>query len=182
MSIEVNNESGAEVPATELTAVARYVLDRLDVHPAAELSMVFVDLEAMSELHEHWMDLPGPTDVMSFPMDEMTPGGRPDASAPGPAMLGDIVICPQFAAQQAKQAGHSVERELTLLTIHGVLHLLGYDHAEPDEEKEMFELQNGLLEDWFETRRAEARKAAQVERDRRLLGKVGLLNDPDESR
>lgn len=182
MSIEVNNESGVDVPAAELSAVARYVLDRLDVHPAAELSMVFVDLEAMADLHERWMDLPGPTDVMSFPMDEMTPGGRPDATAPGPAMLGDIVICPQFAAQQAKQAGHSTDRELSLLTIHGVLHLLGYDHAEPDEEKEMFELQNRLLEDWFEMQRAEARKAAQIERDRRLLGKVGLLNDPDEAR
>ncbi|MBB3039010.1 rRNA maturation RNase YbeY [Hoyosella altamirensis] len=182
MSIEVNNESGVAVPAEDLSAVARYVLDQLDVHAAAELSMVFVDLDAMSELHQRWMDLPGPTDVMSFPMDEMIPGARPDASSPGPAMLGDIVICPQFAAKQAKQAGHSVDHELALLTIHGVLHLLGYDHAEPDEEKEMFALQNSLLSDWFELRQAEARKVAQIERDRRLLGKVGLLNDPDELR
>ena len=89
------------------------------------------------------MDLPGPTDVMSFPMDELEPGGRPDAPEPGPSMLGDIVLCPEFAAEQAAAAGHSLGHELALLTIHGVLHLLGYDHAEQDEEKEMFALQAG---------------------------------------
>ena len=71
-------------------------------------------------------------------MDELEPGGRPDAPEPGPSMLGDIVLCPQFAADQAAAAGHSLGQELALLTVHGVLHLLGYDHAEPDEEKEMF--------------------------------------------
>ncbi|GGC71906.1 rRNA maturation RNase YbeY [Hoyosella rhizosphaerae] len=179
MSIEVNNESGVAVPAKRLMSVARYALDRLDVHPAAELSMVFVDLDTMSDLHQQWMDLPGPTDVMSFPMDELTPGGRPDASAPGPAMLGDIIICPQFAAAQAKSVGHTVDHELAVLTVHGVLHLLGYDHAEPDEEKEMFALQNQLLTDWVEEQQKQARKVAQMERDRKLLGKVGLLDDPD---
>ncbi|WP_149361401.1 rRNA maturation RNase YbeY [Lolliginicoccus suaedae] len=180
MSIEVSNESGVAVPAKRLMAVARYALDRLDVHPAAELSMVFVDKETMAELHVQWMDLPGPTDVMSFPMDELTPGGRPDAADPGPAMLGDIIICPQVAAEQAEQAGHSPEHELAVLTVHGVLHLLGYDHAEPDEEKEMFGLQNQLLADWVAAQEEKARKAAQVERDRRLLGKVGLLDDSSD--
>ena len=103
--------------------------------------MVLLDTAAMADLHMRWMDLPGPTDVMSFPMDELEPGGRPDAPEPGPAMLGDIVLCPEFAAEQAAVAGHSLGHELALLTIHGVLHLLGYDHAEPDEEKEMFALQ-----------------------------------------
>ena len=103
--------------------------------------MVLLDTAAMADLHMRWMDLPGPTDVMSFPMDELEPGGRPDAPEPGPAMLGDIVLCPEFAAEQAAAAGHSLGHELALLTIHGVLHLLGYDHAEPDEEKEMFALQ-----------------------------------------
>ena len=102
--------------------------------------MVLLDTAAMADLHMRWMDLPGPTDVMSFPMDELEPGGRPDAPEPGPAMLGDIVLCPEFAAEQAAAAGHSLGHELALLTIHGVLHLLGYDHAEPDEEKEMFAL------------------------------------------
>ena len=146
MSIEVSNESGIDVSETKLISVARFVIERMDVNPAAELSMVLLDSAAMADLHMRWMDLPGPTDVMSFPMDELTPGGRPDTPDPGPAMLGDIVLCPEFAAAQAATARHSVEHELAVLTVHGVLHLLGYDHAEPDEEKEMFGLQSDLLQ------------------------------------
>ena len=152
MSIEVSNESGVDVPEEMLIEVATFALERMDVHPAAELSMVLVDNETMAELHMRWMDLPGPTDVMSFPMDELEPGGRPDAAEPGPSMLGDIVLCPQFAADQAATAGHPLEHELALLTVHGVLHLLGYDHAEPDEEREMFGLQGKLLADWQQSR------------------------------
>ncbi|MGN0102579.1 MAG: rRNA maturation RNase YbeY, partial [Dietzia sp.] len=93
-----------------------------------------------------------PTDVMSFPMDELTPGGRPDLPEPGPAMLGDIVLCPAFAADQAASSGHPLAHELALLTVHGCLHLLGYDHAEPAEEREMFGLQNELLGEWYDHR------------------------------
>ncbi|MCY4668185.1 MAG: rRNA maturation RNase YbeY, partial [Rhodococcus sp.] len=150
MSIEVSNESGMDISEPELISVARFVIARMDVHPAAELSMVLVDSATMADLHVRWMDLPGPTDVMSFPMDELEPGGRPDSPEPGPSMLGDIVLCPSFAADQADKAGHSLAHELALLTVHGVLHLLGYDHAEPEEEKEMFGLQNNLLEEWDE--------------------------------
>ena len=116
------------------------------VSPAAELSIIAVTTDAMAELHERWMDEPGPTDVMSFPMDELVEESRrPDASDMGPALLGDIVLCPEFAKAQARSAGHSLDDELHLLTVHGVLHLLGYDHAEPDEEREMFALQATLL-------------------------------------
>ncbi|MDQ2722194.1 MAG: rRNA maturation RNase YbeY, partial [Actinomycetota bacterium] len=94
MSIEVANESDVDVAEAELVSVATFALARMQVHPAAELSMVLVDSVAMADLHLQWMDLPGPTDVMSFPMDELRPGGRPDAAEPGPAMLGDIVLCP----------------------------------------------------------------------------------------
>src|SRR5690625_1911126 len=94
-SVEVANESGSDVDETALGDVARYALDRIGVHPAAELSLAMVDVATMAALHVRWMDLPGPTDVMSFPMDEMTPGGRPDATEPGPAVLGDIVLCPE---------------------------------------------------------------------------------------
>jgi len=104
---------------------------------------VLVDEPAMERLHVQWMDLPGPTDVMSFPMDELRPGSEDEEPEPG--LLGDVVLCPTVAAQQAAQAGHSTAEELLLLTTHGILHLLGYDHAEPDEEKEMFELQRRLL-------------------------------------
>ena len=176
MSIEISNESGMDVAEDELLSVARFAIARMDVHPAAELSMVLVDLDTMADLHMRWMDLPGPTDVMSFPMDELEPGGRPDGPLPGPSMLGDIVLCPAFAAAQAKKAGHSLAHELALLTVHGVLHLLGFDHAEPEEEKEMFALQNSLLADWYEDLRKARRAAFLAERDRRLLGKAGFFD------
>lgn len=180
MSIEVSNESGMDVSEEELISVARFVIARMDVHPAAELSMVLADSATMADLHMRWMDLPGPTDVMSFPMDELEPGGRPDAPEPGPAMLGDIVLCPSFAAEQADKAGHPLAHELALLTVHGVLHLLGYDHAEPAEEKEMFSLQNRLLEEWYEDLRRAERDAELAARDQKLLGKAGFFDSPEQ--
>ncbi len=182
MSIEVANESNVQVDEAALVSVATFALGRMEVHPAAELSMVLVDSAAMAELHLQWMDLPGPTDVMSFPMDELRPGGRPDAAEPGPSMLGDIVLCPSFAAEQAESAGHSLQEELLLLTVHGVLHLLGYDHAETGEEKEMFDLQNQLLADFFYAQRRAARQALLDEADARLLGTVGLDPNGDATR
>lgn len=143
--IEVNDESGHE-PApdcTEISELATWVLDDLRVHPQSDLSIVLIDEEAMAALHVEWMDLEGPTDVMSFPMDEVRP--TPLGQDPQPGMLGDIVICPQVAAQQALKSGHNTMEEILLLTTHGILHLLGYDHAEADEKKEMFDLQRRLL-------------------------------------
>jgi probable rRNA maturation factor len=177
MSIEVSNESGIDVSEEELISVARFVIDKMKVHPAAELSMVLLDTSSMADLHMRWMDLPGPTDVMSFPMDELEPGGRPDAPEPGTAMLGDIVLCPEFAAKQAETAGHSLGHELALLTVHGVLHLLGYDHAEPDEEKEMFALQRELLEGWVADQVESYHQDRQTERDRRLLDKSRFFDE-----
>jgi probable rRNA maturation factor len=177
VSIEVSNESGLDVSEEELVSVARFVIKKMKVHSAAELSMVLLDTAAMADLHMRWMDLPGPTDVMSFPMDELEPGGRPDAPEPGPAMLGDIVLCPQFAAEQATAAGHTLGQELALLTVHGVLHLLGYDHAEPDEEKEMFALQRQLLEEWVAAQVEAYRLDRQSEKDRRLLDKSRFFDE-----
>lgn len=150
MSIEVNNESGFEVDEAEFAALARYVLDAMRVHPQSELSILFVDTTVMSELHVQWMDEPGPTDVLSFPMDELRPGRDGELSPPG--TLGDVVLCPDVAVEQAKVAGHSTVEEMLLLTTHGILHLLGYDHAEPEEEKEMFALQRKLLLTFLATR------------------------------
>jgi probable rRNA maturation factor len=178
MSIEVSNESGIDVSESELISVARFVIEKMDVHPAAELSMVLVDSAAMADLHMRWMDLPGPTDVMSFPMDELEPGGRPDSPEPGPAMLGDIVLCPEFAEQQAVTAGHSLGQELALLTVHGVLHLLGYDHAEPDEEKEMFALQRQLLEEWVANQVQAYHDDRQTQKDQRLLDESRYFDQP----
>lgn len=174
MSIEIANESGVQVDEPSIVAAARFALDRMGVSPLAELSVLLVELDVMADLHQRWMDLPGPTDVMAFPMDELDSARRPDAAGLGPALLGDIVLCPDFAKDQAKKAGHSLIDELHLLTVHGVLHLLGYDHAEPAEEREMFTLQNRILGD-FRTAAADAeRKSAQREADSKLLGAVGL--------
>jgi probable rRNA maturation factor len=157
VTIEIANESGVAVDEVALASVARYVLDQLRIHPLAELSVLLVDQTAMTELHVKWMDEPGPTDVLSFPMDELRPpsfGGAQAARAggeqagPEPGLLGDVVLCPQVAAAQARQAGHSTQQELELLCVHGILHLLGYDHADPDEEAEMFGLQGELLRAW----------------------------------
>ncbi|MBC7290321.1 MAG: rRNA maturation RNase YbeY [Actinotalea sp.] len=143
MSVEVNNESGHAVDEAEFAALGRHVLDAMHVHPQAELSILLVDADVMTDLHVQYMDEPGPTDVLSFPMDELRPGVEGEPTPAG--LLGDVVLCPEVAARQARDAGHSTEEELLLLTTHGILHLLGYDHAEPEEEKEMFALQRRLL-------------------------------------
>jgi len=143
MAIEINNESGIEVDESALLRLAAYELDFLRVHPDAELAILLVDEAAMEQLHVQWMDEPGPTDVLSFPMDELRPGSDDEITPAG--LLGDIVLCPQVAVAQAEEAGHSVLDELLLLTAHGMLHLLGFDHAEPDDEKEMFGIQRDIL-------------------------------------
>jgi probable rRNA maturation factor len=146
VSIDVNNESGVAVDEQQLVRLSRFLLDRLRVHPLAELSLLLVDTSAMESLHQQWMDEAGPTDVLSFPMDELRPGT--EDREPEPGLLGDVVMCPQVAQQQAESAGHPAEDELQLLCTHGILHLLGYDHAEPEEERQMFALQRDLLAAW----------------------------------
>lgn len=143
MSVEINNESGVEVDEAALQRLAAYALDALYVHPDAELAILLVDEAAMEQLHVQWMDEPGPTDVLSFPMDELRPGSEDDVTPPG--LLGDLVLCPQVAIAQAQEAGHSPLEELTLLTAHGILHLLGFDHADAEEEREMFGIQRDIL-------------------------------------
>ena len=155
MSVEIANESGVAVDEARLAALARYVLDGMRVHPLAELSVLLVDEAAMADLHERWLGEPGPTDVLAFPMDELRPpppgGSQAEHSSDedvGQALLGDVVLCPPVAIVQARQGNHSVQDELDLLCTHGILHLLGYDHAEPDEHATMFGLQDRLLAAW----------------------------------
>src|SRR5690625_3805990 len=124
VSIEINNETPADVDETLLADLARFVLDRLRIHPAADLAVLLVDSESMSQLHERWMDEPGPTDVLSFPMDELRPPA--EGEEPESGLLGDIVLCPEVADRQARGAGHTMEEALQILTTHGILHLLGY--------------------------------------------------------
>ena len=125
--------------------MADFALSNMQVHPDCELNIRLVTEPEITELHIKWMDLPGPTDVLSFPMDEV----KPNSKSNGPGIVGDIVLCPAFAERNEKQ---SLSKELELLTVHGVLHLLGFDHAEAKEEESMFKLQDELLEKWRATR------------------------------
>jgi probable rRNA maturation factor len=155
LSIDIQDEStGHEVDLAGLERLARHVLDRMGVHPLVELSIRLVDVDAMSALHEHFMNEPGPTDVLAFPMDELhDQRDDGDGSDAPPTLLGDVVLCPSVAETQGRQARHTTEDELHLLCTHGVLHLLGYDHADQQEEREMFGLQTQLLESWSAARR-----------------------------
>ncbi len=143
MTIEITNESGVDVDETVLLRLMENSFAELHVSPDADVAILLVDEGAMEALHVQWMDEPGPTDVLSFPMDELRPGTEDQPTAPG--LLGDIVLCPQVAQTQAETAGHPTIDELIMLTTHGLLHLLGFDHAEPDEEREMFGLQRDLI-------------------------------------
>lgn len=147
MSIEIINESGTEVDAEVIARLARHVFEAMWLHPQTELSILLVDEGAMERLHMEQLDEPGPTDVISIPMDELRPGTSTSPAPPG--LLGDIAICPQVAAGQAAAGGHSTIDEILLLTTHGLLHLLGYDHADHQEQEEMFGLQRQLLSDFL---------------------------------
>ena len=146
MTIEVIDESGHALDVQGLSTLSRFVMDRMRVHPQAELCIKAVDEATITGLNEKWMGKEGPTDVLAFPMDELRPGLVNEELEEG--MLGDLVLCPAVAERQAVTAGHSTEAEIELLTVHGILHLLGYDHAEPEEHKEMFGLQDRLLGEW----------------------------------
>lgn len=149
MAIDIDDSSGvAWVDNSRIEAQAAYLLDRLHLSPDADLSILLVDEEEMARLHVEWMDEAGPTDVLSFPMDDLRAGDPTGPRVEG--ILGDIVLCPTVAARQGEVAGHAADVELSLLLTHGVLHLLGHDHAEPEEHERMFALQAELLQGWLE--------------------------------
>jgi len=141
MTVEVTNRSGVDAPEREIESLLTFGISYMDLHPECEISVTFVDDKEMEELHIKWMDEPGTTDVLSFPMD--MPEGKND-----PVTLGDIVIDPLVAEKQAATAGHSTEHEIFILAAHGLLHILGYDHADKDEEKVMFDLQETIVKKW----------------------------------
>ena len=171
MSIEILNESGAEVDVSDLAGLSRFVMDRMRVHPQAELCVKIVDEATIAELNKRWMGKEGPTDVLAFPMDELRPGLVDEDPEEG--VLGDLVLCHEVAARQAAEArdkgqtGYRTDDEVDLLTVHGILHLLGYDHAEPEEHREMFGLQARLLAEWQGARRGETLPGDEPEIDRR---------------
>jgi len=148
--IELNNESGESVDTERLVQLATFALDALRIHPQAELSILLVDEKTMGAYHQKFMGEPGPTDVLSFPMDELR-APEPDEEPPL-GLLGDIVLCPTVTAAQAADSGRTPEEEADYLLIHGLLHLLGHDHAEPAEKKAMFDLNDQVIAAWGASR------------------------------
>ena len=141
MKIDLVNNSSVQCNESAIASVSEFALMKMGIHQESELGIRFVNEDEMSQLHVKWMDLAGPTDVLSFPMDEL----KPNSAANGPGVIGDIVLCPAYAEKNGKQ---SLEKELELLTVHGVLHLLGFDHEDVDDEKKMFALQEEILKEW----------------------------------
>jgi probable rRNA maturation factor len=141
MTIEVTNTSGQLVPTAEMTSLMTHAMKALELNPECDLNIAFVEDDYMTELHIKWMDEPGTTDVLSFPMDMPEEPGQV-------VTLGDIVISPVVAAAQALTQGHSTEHEIYILATHGLLHIIGYDHADKVEEKVMFDLQEKIVTDW----------------------------------
>jgi len=148
VSVEVLDESGSDVAVdlAALAGLARFVLDRMRLHPGTEMCVRLVDEPTIETLNRQWMQADGATDVLAFPIDELTPGRV--GEDPPEGYLGDLALCPQVAAQQAPDHQHAPGDEIDLLCVHGILHLLGYDHADPDQHQEMFGLQTRLLAEW----------------------------------
>lgn len=145
--VTIGNESGLPCDTASLHRLVDHLFAHLRLHPDCELGVTLVDEERMSTLHEDWMQEPGPTDVLSFPIDEVRSAA--DGAEPQAGILGDIVLCPAFARTQAEAAGRSLDAELQFLTTHGLLHLIGHDHATQVEYDAMFALQDSLLDAWW---------------------------------
>lgn len=137
--IDISNRSGVDCPELEIKKLMEFSITELGLSPECDLSLAFIEDSEMEQLHLKWMNLPGTTDVMSFPMDELRPNDK------DPGILGDIVISPRVARSQAEKAGHATDYEIKILAAHGFLHLLGFDHQELEDEKEMFTLQEELV-------------------------------------
>ena len=140
--IDITNESGSPADEEGLVGLATFALDRLRIHPSSELSIILVDEGTMEAYHEKFMGLPGPTDVLSFPMDEMRAPG--DDEDPPSGLLGDIVLCPTVTARQAAENGRTPDGEAE--------YLLGHDHAEPEEKRVMFGLNDEIIAAWDDHR------------------------------
>jgi probable rRNA maturation factor len=138
-------QSAQPVDTARCRSLATAVLDELDLPGDTELAITFVDSSTMASLNREHMGHEGPTDVLSFPIDGADAPLEPDAEVAPPPMLGDIVICPEVAAANASSHAGSYDDEVALLVVHGLLHLLGMDHAEPDGRAAMQHRERELL-------------------------------------
>lgn len=157
MAIEVLNKTDLRCDEEALLSLAHFASEYLGLESQSELAITIVELAEMAALNQQWMGESGPTDVLSFPMGEVTlalshsghfkvTSAQPAVKSP--VVLGDIVLSPEYAKSGAERAGTSLDEELQLLTVHGLLHLLGLDHREKEEERAMFALQGLILREW----------------------------------
>lgn len=140
MAVYLADEQSDPVDGADLVDLARHVLAAQRIPEDMEVALLLVDRDTITRLNATHMGRSGPTDVLAFPIDE--PGESPPDA---PSILGDVVLCPAVASEQAPTFDRSPREELRLLTVHGLLHLLGMDHATPEEEREMFALTDALL-------------------------------------
>jgi len=152
-----DEQSDVAVDILRWSRLARLVLDSERVAPDVHVALVFVDEAAMAQLNERFLDQIGPTDVLAFPIDDDVPesGRVPDRGGKGPGsasepteppvLLGDVYVCPSVALAQATERSIEIDTELALLVVHGLLHLLDYDHSEPDETEAMQGRERELL-------------------------------------
>ena len=134
----IHIESTYDYPDALLERAALATLSHQKESPEADLTIVLADDAHLHELNRDYLGVDAPTDVLSFPASETDP-------ETGARYIGDIIISVPYAAKGAAKAGHPVESELQLLVVHGVLHLLGHDHAEPKEKAKMWKAQAEVL-------------------------------------
>jgi probable rRNA maturation factor len=145
-AITVTSESRMSCDEPAIIDMLTHHMAHMGIDSTSPIGVTFVDEPQMTKLHEEWMHEPGPTDVLSFPMDEVR--SAPDGQVPTFGVLGDIVVCLPVAGAQAVGHGRTVDEEVQFLVTHGFLHLLGFDHADPAEYEAMFQVQDELLADW----------------------------------
>jgi probable rRNA maturation factor len=157
-----DEQSAVTVDLLRWSRLARLVLDSERVAPDVHVALVFVDEPAMAQLNERFLGQQGPTDVLAFPIDDDVPesGRVPDRGGKGPGsasepteppvLLGDVYVCPSVAVRQADERSIAIEEELALLVVHGLLHLLDYDHTEPDETEAMQSREREILASFTE--------------------------------
>lgn len=149
MTLLTDNRTDFEISGEIMEAVEKACLETLkyeEFDEDCEISLSFVTNEEIHQINRQFRNVDAPTDVLSFPQLAFEEGEEADVNENGEIVLGDIIISVERAKEQAEEYGHGLKREIAFLTVHSMLHLLGYDHMEKDEEEDMFRRQKEILE------------------------------------
>ena len=149
MTLLTDNRTDFEISGEIMEAVEKACLETLkyeEFDEDCEISLSFVTNEEIHQINRQFRNVDAPTDVLSFPQLTFEEGEEADVNENGEIVLGDIIISVERAKEQAEEYGHGLKREIAFLTVHSMLHLLGYDNMEKDEEEDMFRRQKEILE------------------------------------